>query len=121
MSEQEAVTAVIQDYFDALYDGDVAKFRKVFHPSCRLFTVADDEVITFDYEPYMARVAGRPSSASRNDKRADEIVSLTVSSPTVAHARVKDCYLPKNFINELTLLKAAGEWRIVAKVWHAFD
>lgn len=115
------VRATIQRYFDALYHGDVAEFREVFHPACRLFTVIDDEAVTFDYEPYMERVAGRPSSASRGDARADEIVSVRITSATIASATVRDCYLPKHFVNELSLIKTGGRWRIAAKIWHAFD
>lgn len=120
-ADDAAVRATIQGYFDALYAGDVAAFREIFHPSCRLFTVVDDGVVTFDYEPYLERVAGRPSSASRGDARADEIVSVRISSPTVASATVRDCYLPKHFVNELSLIKVGGRWRIAAKLWHAFD
>ena len=118
MSDEAAVKALITDYFDALYHGDVAKFRQIFHPHCRLFTVTDGKVVTFDYEPYMARVAGRPSGASRGDLRADEIVTLTAASPTTAHARVRDVYMPAHFVNELTFLKEGQRWWIVAKVWH---
>ncbi|MFC0282202.1 nuclear transport factor 2 family protein [Camelimonas abortus] len=118
---ESAVRAVIQQYFDALYHGDVAAFREVFHPSCRLFTVVDGEAQTFDYEPYMARVAGRPSSASRGDARADAIISVRVSSPTTASATVRDCYLPRHFINELGFVFTGGRWRIASKIWHAFD
>ena len=117
-AEEAAVRQVIQDYFDALYDGDVARFREIFHPSCRLFTANGEDVLTFDYEPYMARVAGRPSSASRGDARDDEIVRLDVVSPTTAYARVLDCYLPMHFVTDLSLLKVGGRWRIVSKVWH---
>lgn len=118
MTDKAAVKALIQTYFDALYNGDVAKFREVFHPACRLFTIADGKVVTFDHEPYMARVAGRPSGASRGDARNDRIVSLEVSSPTTAHACVRDVYAPHNFINELTFLKEDGRWWILAKAWH---
>lgn len=118
MTDKAAVEALIQNYFDALYDGDVAKFREVFHPACRLFTIVDGKVVTFDHEPYMARVAGRPSGASRGDVRNDQIVSLEVASPTTAHARVRDVYEPHHFINELTCLKEGERWWILAKAWH---
>lgn len=118
MNDKAAVEKLIQDYFDALYAGDVAKFREVFHPACRLFTVSDGKVVTFDYEPYMARVAGRPSGQSRNDERKDEVVTLTVASPSTAHARVRDVYMPSHFVNELTCLKEGDRWWIVAKAWH---
>lgn len=118
MTDKAAVEQLIHAYFDALYAGDVAKFREVFHPACRLFTVADGKVVTFDYEPYMARVAGRPSGASRNDPRKDEIVSIDVASPTTAYARVHDVYMPSHFVNELVFLKEGQRWWIVVKAWH---
>ncbi|KMO40973.1 hypothetical protein VQ02_06725 [Methylobacterium variabile] len=118
MNEEPAVRAAVQAYFDALYDGDVEGFRRVFHPACRLYTVGEDgAVATIDYEPYLARVAGRPSPASRGDARDDEILALTVTGPAMAHARVRDCYQPRRFVNELTLLKVEDAWRIVAKVY----
>jgi hypothetical protein len=40
--------------------------------------------------------------------------------PTTAHARVKDMYLPKRFVNELSFIKIDGRWQIIAKVWHFF-
>ena len=120
-SDEAAVRQVVQDYFDALYDGDVTKFREVFHPACRLFTLSEGKLLTLDYEPYMARVAGRASSASRGDARDDEIVLLTVASPTTAFVRVRDCYLPMHFVTDLSLLKVDGRWRIVSKLWHTLD
>jgi hypothetical protein len=47
-------------------------------------------------------------------------VSVSVASPTTAHARVKDMYLPKRFVNELSFIKIDGRWQIIAKVWHFF-
>ncbi|MEC7571605.1 MAG: nuclear transport factor 2 family protein, partial [Pseudomonadota bacterium] len=31
-ADMAAIGALLQDYFDGLYDGDVAKFERVFHP-----------------------------------------------------------------------------------------
>ncbi len=120
MQDEQDVRAVIAGYFDALYHGDVAAFRRVLHPQARLFSAADGSLVNLDVETYMGMVASRPSSASRHDPRADEIVSVTVASPTTAHARVKDMYLPKRFVNELTFVKIDGRWQIIAKVWHFF-
>lgn len=118
MSDFQALQALIQDYFDALYEGDTEKFARVFHPAARLYTSGPDGVISLDFESYMARVAGRPSSASRGDARDDEIVSLVIPAPTIAHAVVKDCYLPSHFVTYLAFVKEGGRWVIVAKTWH---
>lgn len=121
MNDEEQVRAVIKDYFDGLYFGDMEKFGGAFHPACRLFAVNGDEIITFDYEPYMARCAARAAPATQNAARIDEIVSLTISSADTAHARVRDAFPPRTFVNELSFLKVSGKWKIVSKVWHAFD
>ncbi|WP_163851809.1 nuclear transport factor 2 family protein [Pseudooceanicola aestuarii] len=120
-NDEAQLKALIQEYFDAIYAGDIPRIRQVFHPQCRLFAVIDGKITAFDHDPYMARVAGRPSGASRNDVRQDEIVSLSVASPTTAHARVKDIYAPSHFVNELTFLKEDGRWWIVVKAWHVLS
>ena len=62
----------------------------------------------------------RRTAASRGYPRGDEIVTVSAASPTTAHARVKDMYLPKRFVNELSFIKIDGRWQIIAKVWHFF-
>lgn len=116
--DEQQIRAVIARYFDALYDGDVAMFRKVLHPKVQLFSATGGDLTNLDLESYMALVAGRPSPASRNDPREDEIVTVQVASPTTAHARVKDMVLPRRFVDELSFIKIDSKWRIIAKVWH---
>jgi len=115
--EKQLQTAV-QLYFDGLYEGDVEKFAQVFHPRARLFSATEGELFSIGMEEYFTMVAGRASPASRGDQRMDEIVSMTVVSPTMAHARVRDVYLPKHFIDDLGFLHLDGRWQIVSKIFH---
>ncbi|MGE0241426.1 MAG: nuclear transport factor 2 family protein [Parvibaculaceae bacterium] len=112
--------AVVQSYLDALYHGDVELFRKVFHPQARLFSATGGTLTALDLDQYMEIVKGRPSPAARRDPRQDEVVSLVRASPTTAHARLRNAYLPKHFTDDLTLVHIDSDWRIIAKVWH-FD
>lgn len=114
----DQVHAATQAYLDALYTGDVDGFRRVFHPQARLYSATDGALIELDVDAYMDIVANRPSPRDKGDERQDEVLALTVSSPTTAHARVRDVYLPKRFVDELTFVLLEGEWRIVSKVWH---
>jgi hypothetical protein len=118
MQDEQQVRTVIADYFEALYHGDIAKFRRVLHPLVRLTSATDGVLVNLDLDTYMGMVAGRPSPASRNDPRDEGIISIVVSSPTTAHARLKDIYVPKRFVNEITFIKIDGRWQIIAKVWH---
>ncbi|MBN8939865.1 MAG: nuclear transport factor 2 family protein [Rhizobiales bacterium] len=120
MDDRTAVLATVQGYFDALYDGSVDGFRAVFHPQAQLFSSEGGNEAALDMESYMTRVANRAAPASRNDPRHDEVVSLTIASPTTAHVRVRDALLPNRFVDELLLVKFAGGWKIVSKAW-AYD
>lgn len=116
--EAQQITKVISQYFDALYFGDPDAFKQIMHPTIRLYCATDGELICMDLAEYLQLVQGRPSPASRQDKRYDQIVSIEIPSPTTAHVRVRDAYLPKRFIDELTLVKIDKRWWIVSKVWH---
>lgn len=114
----QEIVQLLRKYFDALYNGDAALFAEIFHPSARLFSAAEEGFLIMDIPQYLDRVRGRASPASRGDRRADEIVSITIASPTTAHARVRELLLPKHFTDELTLVRDGGRWLIVSKVWH---
>jgi hypothetical protein len=120
MSDEDAIRAVLKDYFDGLYHGDMERFSSAFDPACRLFTVVDDAVSFIDHDAYMERCAGRPAPASTGQAQVADIIELTVSTADTAHARVRDAFPPRTFVNELSLAKTRGRWRIVAKLYHGF-
>ena len=109
---------VLMMYFDALYFGDTKLFAEIFHPKARLFSTNGDDFVEMSLDDYLVLVAGRQSPAERGDRRADEILHISVSSSTTAHARVREIFLPKHFTDELTLMLVGGQWKIVSKVWH---
>lgn len=121
MSNEAQVRTVLADYFDGLYHGNMEQFRSAFDPACRLFTVVDDAVSFIDYDSYMERCAKRAAPASTGAEQIAEILELTVSTPDTAHARVRDAFPPRTFVNELSLAKTGGRWRIVSKLYHPFD
>ena len=113
-----ALLAVLQDYFDGLYDGDVDKLTSLYHERVRLFCPTDPELVELDLPTYLEVVKNRPSPASRQDERFDRILEVSVPTPTTAHARVECAYLPKRFTDDLTFVRTAGGWKLIAKVWH---
>jgi Putative lumazine-binding len=118
MNPVDAIRQLLEKYFDALYRGDADLFAEVLHPKGRLFCSTDGQLLVMDVPEYLDVVRRRESPASRNDRREDEIVSIEVPTPTTAHVRVKELFLPKHFTDELTLLFVDDRWRIVSKVWH---
>ena len=118
MSDEKALQELAGKYFDALYFGNVDLFVEVFHPAAMLYCFAEREPVIMNVEKYLAVVKGRVSPAARGDRREDEIVTLEVATPTTAHLRVRELFLPKRFTDDLTLVKTADGWKIVSKVWH---
>lgn len=116
----QEIHEILLTYFDALYFGDTKLFAKIFHPQARLFSATGDDFVEMSLDEYLALVSGRQSPADRGDRRADEILHISIPTSTTAHARVREIFLPKHFTDELTLVLADGQWKIVSKVWH-FD
>ena len=118
MSDENAIRDIANKYFDALYHGDADLFTTIFHSAATPYCFADAAPVIINVDDYLAIVRGRASPASRNDPRQDEIILLEVPTPTTAHLRVREVFLPKQFTDELTLVKTPDGWKIVAKVWH---
>jgi hypothetical protein len=116
-SDVSACAKLAKDYFDALYTGDTGLFARIFHPDAMLWCVAGGAYTTLTLPAYLAIVAGREAPAARGDRREEAIMALSIPTPTTAHLRVRELFLPKRFTDDLTLLKQDGAWRIVAKVW----
>lgn len=109
---------IIKEYFDALYYGDIEGFKKIMHPSSHLYCSTDDEFIYLNLDEYLNLVEDRPSPSIRKDPRYDQILSIDITSRTTARVSVNSAYLPKKFIDELTLVKVKNNWLIVNKVYH---
>lgn len=114
----EAVRAVLQDYFDALYTCDLVLFEKVFHPRA-LYATADETPPLFrDMDDYFAVIARRESPQSRGEMRRDVIDSIAFAGENTAIAQVRCSIGSRDFVDFLSLMRIDGRWRIAAKIFH---
>lgn len=117
-----AMAAVLQDYFDGLYNCDTELLARVFHPQARYACATDSasggELVHLGMEEYLPIVRGRVSPASRNETRRDRIVSIEFAGPVTALARVNCAIGPKYFTDLLTFIHVEGRWQIISKVFH---
>jgi hypothetical protein len=120
MTAEDEIRAVLSDYFDVVYLGDVSKINKIYHPSARLYCASGDQFVTMGVDDYAKVVAGRESPSQKGEERADIIEKIEILAPTMARARVRERMLPKLFTDELIFLLVDKRWSIVAKAWH-FD
>lgn len=114
----EAVTALLQTYFDGLHHSDTVRLRQVFHPSALYATAGTEGQLTaLAMDAYIPLVDARPSPASRGEARADRILRIEFAGPATALAVVQCAIGPKHFTDLLNLLWLDGRWQIIAKVF----
>lgn len=115
--DYQEVIAAVQDYFDAFYESDIEKMRRVFHPDCRLFSYQDDALQAEDLEPYLERVAARPSPASLGHLRYDKILMIDKVAPELALIKSQAARLPRLYTDYVTMLKIQDQWRVMSKTF----
>lgn len=112
------VAEALQDYFDGLYHGDTQRLGRVLHPQAVYATAVPAEPLVLRMDEYLPIVAARPSPASRGEARRDRVLSIGFAGPVTAMATVECSIGPKDYTDLLTLIRADGAWRIIAKVFH---
>ena len=114
----DEITALLGEYFDGLYDGDLEKFGRVFHPDSRLYSTDGTSITDMSRAQYFELIGGRDSARSQGLKRHDRIVSIHKSGPNIAHAVVNCAIPPRYFTDYLTLMRTSEGWRIISKSYH---
>ena len=113
------IEAVLQTYFDGLYEGDTDTIAAAFHPTSSLFSAADGKLAELPRTQWLEAVKTRASAKSQGLARRDWIVSIDRSGPNTAFAKVQCQIPPRYFTDYLTLVKLADGWQIVSKTFHA--
>ena len=112
------IAVVLSEYFDGLYFSDTKHLARVFHPQAQYVCVSDGTLLYRTMGEYFPIVDARPSPASKNELRRDEIVSISMAGPLTATARLHCVIGEKFFIDCLTLIFLDGRWQIISKVFH---
>ena len=118
-SELAAIERTLKIYFDGLHEGDTGKLGAAFHPAAHLYSVAaDGTAADLPRADWFKAVESRGSAKSRGDAREDRIVSIDISGPRTAFAKVQCQVPPRYFTDYLTLLKLDDGWKVIAKAFH---
>jgi len=115
-TDEAGVRAALNHYLQGHATGDGSHMRIAFHPNANLYFIRDGKYTERTSADYAAGFSGRPPADEAQRKR--RIESLEVSG-TAAQAKIVLEYPGVTFTDYMTLLKVDGEWKIVAKVFHA--
>lgn len=114
-AEDAAVRAAIDHYFRGHATGDGAHFRKVFHPSSKLYWIRDGQIAERTSEDYIAGSPGKPAADENVRKRTVEWIDVTGDT---AVAKLRLDYPGVVLTDYMALLKVNGEWKIVNKIFN---
>jgi len=92
--------------------------NKVFHKDSSLFDVDEGALLVDPIASFRNDVANRPSPASQNQAREEEIVLIDWLSKNCATVKVRLRAHNNVFVDHLSFVKDSDGWCIVSKVWH---
>ena len=113
--DRSTVEAVVQHYFDALYEGDADKLAAIFHPSADLRSLERGELKVLTVPNWVEWVKKRPSAKAEGKPREDFIVTIDRSDESTAFIKVRCQLPPRYFTDYLVAMKLKDGWQIVSK------
>lgn len=116
-SDLKGVETCIGNYFEALYTGDTNLLMgRVFHPNAHLYAAnLNGGFVDWPMDQFRKIIEGRPSPKSQGADRRERIVSIDEAGPATVMVKVEVLVGTRSFVDYLSLLKLAGEWRIISK------
>jgi hypothetical protein len=118
--ETTAIEALVQDYFFGMYEGDVERLRRIFHPQCWLFGESRGESHEFPVSGFLNQFASQPAPKAEGEPFDMRLVSIDRTG-SVAVAKDEVRYQGRRYTDYLSLQKGAEGWRIVGKTFFSSD
>ena len=113
--DRSTVEAVVQHYFDGVYEGDADKLGEVFHPSADLRSLENGELRVLHLPAWLNWMRKGPSAKAEGKPREDFIVTIDRSDDQTAFIKVRCQLPPRYFTDYLVAMKLRDGWRIVSK------
>jgi hypothetical protein len=115
-SEEAAVRAAIEHYFQGHATGQGEHYRKVFHPDAKLFFIRDGKLTQWTSEEYISRASGKPAADEAQRKRRIDSIDIAGNA---AFVKLTLDYPNVVFTDYMSMLKIDGQWKIVNKTFHS--
>lgn len=114
-TDEGQISTAVQGYVLAMSTADEEGLRAAFHPSASVIGNYQDAVEWLTVDAYVREVAS--AGLPPNDNPNWTIVSLDITNDA-ATVKLEDEFGSMKFTDYLSLLKIAGEWKIVSKLYH---
>ena len=114
VDEGDAVIDVAAKYFKAMVDADETELRRVFHPQASVIGHWDGELEFASLDQFIETTPEAKAGDKPFEYRVEE---LNLVGDTAVISVGEYCY-GKWFTDHLSMVKIAGEWKIVSKVFY---
>lgn len=111
----KAVAAVLLNYFEGIFKGDVELLRSTFHPQALVIGDINGLPYFKSLDQYLDGVKNRKSPFELGEKFRMEILAIEIIN-SIAIAKVHVPMFDFNYHDLLSLSKINGEWVIVNKL-----
>ena len=115
--DRSSVEAVVQNYFDGLYEGNTDKLGAIFDASADLRWQDKGQLQVLTVPDWLDRVRKRPSAKAEGQARGDFIVTIDRSDEATAFIKVRCQLPPRYFTDYLVAMKLEDGWQIVSKAY----
>jgi len=113
MSEELAITKVIEQYIEGGVKGDAALMAGAFHPEATIHGVANGRSEGGPIQILFDAVDGAPAP-----ELTGVIGPIEVNTTTATATAVLTNWAGADYTDQFTLLKTEGSWKLLSKVYH---
>ncbi len=110
------IQAIVANYFEGIFYGDVKKLQSVFHPQCMLFGDINEQPYFKTLPEYIEGVKNRKSPKELEENFKMKVLSVELAN-SVAIVKLHVPMLGYNYYDFLAMHKLNGQWLIVNKMF----
>lgn len=116
MNAKHEIQALVQIYFDGVYEGDVTSLAKIFDVNAQVYGEVDGKFYHKTIADYLRGVAERKSPKDIGDPYLMKLLAMDVCG-NIANVKLHSPMFGFNYHLYLSLVLHDGKWRIVNKTF----
>jgi hypothetical protein len=112
----QEIHALVMQYFNGIYKGDISGLKSVFHPRALLFGDVNNQDYFKDIDQYFEGVKNRKSPSELDEPFQMKIISVEIINK-VAIVKAHLPMLGFNYYDYLSIANVDSKWTIVNKLF----
>jgi len=117
-SDQQALFAAVDAYFETMFDADLERFDRLFAPTAMLHGLRDGALRVLTTADYRSLLASNPSPKCKNAPRQQEILLVDFAAADQALVKVRVRIDQLLYLDYLSFHRVGAAWRLTAKSFH---